>query len=50
MIRNRDFAMPYAGVVKPMAPGECIAYYEGQQGMNYSVINGCVPGVIVLTM
>lgn len=28
--------------VKPMTPGECIAYYEGQQGMNYSVINGCV--------
>ena len=26
-------------------PGECIAYYEGQQGMNYSVINGCVSAV-----
>lgn len=31
--------------VKPMTPGECIAYYEGQQGMNYSVINGCVSAV-----
>lgn len=31
--------------VKPKAPGECIAYYEGQQGMNYSVINGCVSAV-----
>ncbi len=31
--------------VKPKTPGECIAYYEGQQGMNYSVINGCVPAV-----
>lgn len=30
---------------KPMAPGECIAYYEGRQGMNYSVINGCVSAV-----
>ena len=30
---------------KPMTPGECIAYYEGQQGMNYSVVNGCVSGV-----
>ena len=30
---------------KPMTPGECIAYYEGQQGMNYSVINGCVSAV-----
>lgn len=28
--------------VKPMTPGECIAYYEGRQGMNYSVINGSV--------
>jgi len=27
---------------KPMTPGECIAYYEGQQGVNYSVINGSV--------
>lgn len=26
----------------PKTPGECIAYYEGQQGMNYSVVNGCV--------
>lgn len=31
--------------VKPKTPGECIAYYEGQQGMNYSVVNGCVSGV-----
>lgn len=31
--------------VKPMTPGERIAYYEGQQGMNYSVINGCVSAV-----
>ena len=31
--------------VKPMTPGECIAYYEGQQGMNYSVVNGCVSAV-----
>ena len=31
--------------VKPMAPGECIAYYEGRQGMNYSVISGCVSAV-----
>lgn len=31
--------------VKPMTPGECIAYYEGQQGMNYSVINGSVSAV-----
>lgn len=30
------------GEVKPMAPGECIAYCEGQKGMNYSVVNGCV--------
>ena len=30
---------------KKMTPGECIAYYEGQQGMNYSVVNGCVSGV-----
>ena len=28
--------------VKPRTPGECIAYFEGQQGMNYSVVNGCV--------
>ena len=31
--------------VKPKTPGECIAYYEGQQGMNYSVVNGCVSAV-----
>ena len=31
--------------VKPRTPGECIAYYEGRQGMNYSVVNGCVSGV-----
>ena len=31
--------------VKTMTPGECIAYYEGQQGMNYSVVNGCVSAV-----
>ena len=31
--------------VKVMTPGECIAYYEGQQGMNYSVVNGCVSAV-----
>lgn len=31
--------------VKPLTPGECIAYCEGQQGMNYSVVNGCVSGV-----
>lgn len=31
--------------VKPKTPGECIAYYEGQQGMNYSVISGCVSAV-----
>ena len=31
--------------VKPKSPGECIAYYEGQQGMNYSVVNGCVSAV-----
>lgn len=31
--------------VKPVTPGECIAYYEGQQGMNYSVVNGCVSAV-----
>lgn len=31
--------------VKSKTPGECIAYYEGQQGMNYSVINGCVSAV-----
>nr|DAG80127.1 MAG TPA: hypothetical protein [Caudoviricetes sp.] len=30
---------------KPMSPGECIAYYGGQQGMNYSVVNGCVSAV-----
>ena len=29
----------------PKTPGECIAYYEGQQGMNYSVINGSVSAV-----
>ena len=31
--------------VKPKTPGECIAYCEGQQGMNYSVVNGCVSAV-----
>lgn len=31
--------------VKPMTPGERIAYYEGQRGMNYSVINGSVSAV-----
>lgn len=31
--------------IKPMTPGERIAYYEGQQGMNYSVVNGCVSAV-----
>ena len=31
--------------VKPLTPGECIAYYEGRQGMNYSVVNGCVSAV-----
>ena len=31
--------------VKVMTPGECIAYYEGQHGMNYSVVNGCVSAV-----
>ena len=31
--------------VKPLTPGECIAYYEGQQGMNCSVVNGCVSAV-----
>ena len=31
--------------VKPVTPGECIAYFEGQQGMNYSVVNGCVSAV-----
>lgn len=31
--------------VKPKTPGECIAYYEGRQGMNYSVINGCASAV-----
>ena len=30
---------------KPKTPGERIAYYEGQQGMNYSVINGCASAV-----
>ena len=30
---------------KPKTPGECMAYYEGQQGMNYSVVNGCVSAV-----
>ena len=30
---------------KTKTPGECIAYYEGQQGMNYSVVNGCVSAV-----
>lgn len=31
--------------VKPKTPGECIAYFEGQQGMNYSVVNGSVSAV-----
>ena len=31
--------------VKPLAPGDCIAYCEGLQGMNYSVINGYVSAV-----
>ena len=31
--------------VKQLTPGECIAHYEGQQGMNYSVVNGCVSAV-----
>lgn len=31
--------------VKPLTPGECIAFYEGQQGMIYSVVNGCVSAV-----
>ena len=31
--------------VKLKTPGECIAYYEGQKGMNYSVVNGCVSAV-----
>ena len=31
--------------VKQITPGECVAYYEGQQGMNYSVVNGCVSAV-----
>ena len=30
---------------KPRTPGECIAYCEGQQGMNCSVINGSVSAV-----
>lgn len=30
---------------KPKTPGECIAHYEGQQGMSYSVVNGCVSAV-----
>ena len=30
---------------KPKTPGGCIAYYEGQQGMNYSLVNGCVSAV-----
>lgn len=30
---------------KTKTPGECIAYFEGQQGMNYSVVNGCVSAV-----
>ena len=36
---------PTVAEAKPMTPGECIAYYEGQQGMNYSVVNGCVSAV-----
>lgn len=31
--------------IKSKTPGECIAYYEGQQGMNYSAVNGCVSAV-----
>ena len=31
--------------IRPRTPGECIAYCEGQQGMNYSVVNGCVSAV-----
>lgn len=31
--------------VRPKTPGDCIAYYEGQQGMNYSVGNGCLSAV-----
>lgn len=31
--------------VKTVTPGECIAYCEGQQGMNYSVVSGCVSAV-----
>lgn len=30
---------------KPRTPGDCIAYYEGRRGMNYSVINGSVSAV-----
>ena len=30
---------------KPKTPGEYIAYCEGQQGMNYSAVNGCVSAV-----
>lgn len=30
---------------KPRTPGECIAYFEGQQGMNYSIVNGSVSAV-----
>lgn len=30
---------------KPKTPGECIVCYEGQRGMNYSVVNGCVSAV-----
>ena len=28
--------------VRPKTPGECIDYYEGRQGVNYSLVNGCV--------
>ena len=30
---------------RPKTPGECIAYFWGRQGMNYSVVNGCVSAV-----
>lgn len=31
--------------VRPGAPDECMAYFEGRQGMNRSVINGSVSAV-----
>ena len=48
--KNERTAYQYAQIeelkpVKAKTPGECIAYYEGQQGMNYSVVNGCVSAV-----